>query len=257
MASPRGPTSPPTGRELLAERVVERCEGCRAERARGNDAFCRCAQPDWRPFCTRCVKTVEGELCPNCLAVAEANGAKLRIQLDEVLARYGGLAGIGKAFDAARSRAESTLREFGIGSAVSPLPEWALRLSDKRVPLPPGAEHSRVKMQAVNALRLEAASVELALSRLGYTGQQADDRLAAAIATGSAALAHLSQWDGLAAGAEHEHALRESAAITANAVTNATQLIDSIRRRDLGALVEASVRRQRAVRECETVLGIA
>jgi hypothetical protein len=254
------PLTPPTslsGRTLLDARLVERCDACRAERARGTHGVCRCTAPRWRNFCTRCVKAVDGDACPNCLAVAEANGRKLRAVVDEALVRHGGLAGAGNAFAAARTRAEGTLREFGIGSVLAPLPDWAVRLADKRAPLPPGAEHSRVKMKAITELRLEAASVEVALQALGYGGRPLDDKLVAAITQGTEAAADLASWDGLSGGGEHEQRVRSAATTLANAIGQIATLVDSLRRRDLSRLVEATVRRQRALRSCETALGVA
>lgn len=251
------PPTPLSARALLVERTVERCDTCRAERPRGSAAACRCAEPRWRNFCTRCVKPLDGELCPHCLAVAEANGRKLRVVLDETLARYGGVAGAGNAFATARARAESTLREFGLGSVLTALPEWAVRLADKRVPLPPGAEHSRVKMKAITDLRLEAAAVDVALQALGYGGKPLDDKLAAAVSQGAQAAADLGSWDGLSGGGEHEQDVRTAAATLANAIGQIATLVESLRRRDLSRLVEAAVRRQRALRSCETALGVA
>ena len=246
-----------SGRTLLAARMAERCDGCGAERARGSDAFCRCAQPRWRSFCTRCVKPVDGELCPHCVAVAEANGRKLKTVLDESLARDGGLAGAPSAHARMKSRAEATLREFGIDSAAAPLPEWAARLADKASPLPPGAEHSRPKLNAITELRLEDASVRVALANLGYTGRPTDEKLQKTVAQADDALAVISGWDGLAAGADHEALLRGAAASLSAAIATAGTLMETLRRRDLSRLVEAGVRRARAVRNCQTALGVA
>ena len=251
------PPTPLSGRTLLDARLVERCDACRAERARGTHGQCRCATPRWRNFCTRCVKPVDGDACPTCLAVAEANGRKLRAVVDEALARHGGLAGAGNAFATARARAEGTLREFGIGSVLASMPDWAVRLADKRVPLPPGAEHSRVKMKAITELRLEAASVEVALQDLGYGGRPLVDKMVTAVAQGVQAAADLASWDGLSGGGDHEQRVRTTATTLANAIGQIATLVDSLRRRDLSRLVEATVRRQRAVRSCETALGVA
>ncbi len=248
------PQSP--GRPILEARIAERCDGCGAERARGSDAFCRCAQPRWRNFCTRCVKPVEGTPCPHCLAVAEANGRKLRTVLDESLARDGGLAGAGSAHARMKSRAEATVREFGIDSAVAPIPEWAARLADKSAPLPPGAEHSRPKLNAIGELRLEDAAVRLALADLGYTGRPTDEKLLKTVAQADDALAVLAGWDGLAAGGEHEALLRNAAAMLSASLAGAGTLMETLRRRDLSRLVEAGVRRARAVRGCQAALGV-
>ncbi|MEY5061845.1 MAG: hypothetical protein RIS45_1766 [Planctomycetota bacterium] len=250
-------TSPTPGRTLLAARMAERCDGCGAERPRGSDAFCRCTAPKWRPFCTRCARAFEGELCPNCLAVAEVNGRKLRTNLDEILARDGGLAGASAAFARVKARAESTLREFGIDAAVAPLPTWAARLVDKNLALPPGAQHSRPKMAAINELRLEEAAVRLALTNLGYTGKPTDDKLAKTVATAESALGELTSWDGLSAGGEHEQRLSSAASTLSASLSTASTLLETVRRRDLSALVEAAVRRSRALRNCQSALGVA
>jgi len=256
MSSP-SPSSPIlAGRALLAARVAERCTGCGAERPRGSDAFCRCAAPKWRPFCTRCARAFEGELCPNCLEVAQVNGGKLRTALDEILARDGGLSGAPAAHARMKSRAESTLREFGLDAAIAPLPTWAARLVDKNLALPPGAEHSRPKMAAINELRLEEAAVRLALTNLGYTGKPTDEKLVKTMALAGDSLATLLAWDGLAAGADHEHALTSAASTLSASLATASTLLETIRRRDLSALVEASVRRARAMRACQTALGV-
>lgn len=251
------PPTPLSARPLLDARLVERCEACRAERARGTTGSCRCAAPRWRNFCTRCVKPVDGDACPTCLSVAEANGRKLRAVVDEALLRHGKFAGAEDAFATVRARAEGTLREFGIGSVLAAMPDWAVRLADKRVPLPPGAEHSRAKMKAISDLRLEAAAVEVALQALGYGGRPLDHKLVAAIAHGAQAAADLASWDGLSGGGEHEQRVRTAAATLANAIGQVATLVDSLRRRDLSRLVEATVRRQRALRNCETALGVA
>lgn len=250
------PSQPLAGRERLARAISERCEGCGAERPRGSDAFCRCQTPKWRPFCTRCVKAAPDGVCGHCLGIAEANGRQLRAVLDETLARIGGLAAAHAATERTTARGESALREFGIAGVCPPLEPWAARLADKNIALPPGAEHSRTKMQAVGELRLEEAAVRVALADLGYTGQPTDEKLAKALATARASLDDLRSWDGLAAGADHEHALRTAASALLNALATADSLIETIRRRDLGRLVTAAVRRQRAVRNCQTALGI-
>ena len=249
--------NPLSGRALLAARMAERCSGCGAERPRGSEAFCRCATPAWRPFCTRCAKAFDGELCPNCLSVAEVNGRKLRANLDEILARDGGLSGASSAHARTKSRVESTLREFGIDAAVAPLPNWAARLVDKNLALPPGAEHSRPKMSAISDLRLEDAAVRLALNTLGYTGRPTDEKLVKTMALADQALAELTAWDGLSAGGDHEHGLSSAASTLSASLSTASTLLETIRRRDLSRLIEASVRRARALRSCQTALGVA
>ena len=251
----RAPT-PTSGRALLAERIAERCDGCGAERPRGSEAFCRCAQPKWRNLCTRCVKAIEGDICPHCLAVAEANGRKLRVALDEALAREGGLSGAAAAHARMKQRAEGTLREFGIDSAVAPLPQWAARLTDRNLALPPGAEHSRPKMAAITELRVEDAAVRLALTNLGYTGRPTDEKLVKTTALADEALAALNGWDGLSAGAEHEQQLRNAASTLSASISTASTLVETIRRRDLSSLIEAAVRRSRAMRQCQSALGV-
>lgn len=247
---------PPSGRSLLAARVAERCDGCGAERVRGSDAFCRCAKPVWRNFCTRCVKPIDGELCPHCLAVAEVNGRKLRTLLDEALAREAGLSGAPSAHARMKGRVDSTLREFGIDAAVAPLPTFAARLVDRNLALPPGAEHSRPKMTAINELRLEDAAVRMALNDLGYTGRPTDEKLVKTMSLADEALATLTAWDGLAAGAEHEQSLTNAASTLSAALSTAGALVETVRRRDLSRLIEAAVRRARAVRGCQTALGV-
>lgn len=184
------------------------------------------------------------------------NGGKLRTALDEILARDGGLSGAPAAHARAKSRAESTLREFGIDAAIAQLPTWAARLVDKNLALPPGAEHSRPKMTAINELRLEDAAVRLALTNLGYAGRPTDEKLAKTVALADESLAGLLAWDGLAAGADHEHALTSAASTLSASLSTASTLLETIRRRDLSPLVEASVRRARAMRACQTALGV-
>ncbi len=245
-----------SGRAMLAARVSERCETCGVERARGSTAPCRCAAARWRPFCTRCAKPIDGDLCPHCLSVAETNGRKLRANLDAALVRDGGLAGVGATFARLSARATTTLREFGLDSAVEPIPDWAARLADKSIPLPPGAEHSRVKLAAINELRVEDAAVRLALANLGYSGRPTDEKLAKAVEGAGEALALLQSWDGIAAGAEHEQTLRFAAETLAASLQTASTVLESVRRRDLSKLVEASVRRARALRNCQSALGV-
>ena len=244
------------GRERLAVAISECCDACGAERPRGSEAFCRCRTPAWRPFCTRCLKPADDGACPHCLAIAEVNGRKLRTVLDETLARHGGLGGVGTSTARTLTRGDAALREFGIASVLAPLEPWAARLADKAAPLPPGAEHSRPKMQAINDLRLEEAAVRVALADLGYTGTPTDEKLAKSLATARELHASLAAWDGLSAGADHEHTLRAAAAALVNALATAESLIETLRRRDLSRLVTAAVRRQRAVRNCQSALGV-
>jgi ATP-dependent helicase/nuclease subunit A len=75
-----------------------------------------------------------------------------------------------------------------------------------------------------------------------------------------AAAAELSAWLAspvlLAADGAHEAELRAAAEALGAALGASAALIDSIRRRDLGPLVEAVVRRDRAVRACSAALGV-
>lgn len=199
---------------------------------------------------------MDGELCPHCLGIAEVNGRKLRTLLDETLARDGGLSGAAGAHARLKSRAEGTLREFGIDAAVTPLPSWASTLVDRNLALPPGAEHSRPKMAAINELRLEDAAVRIALTDLGYTGRPTDEKLAKTVTVADEALTTLTGWDGLAAGAEHEQLLTSAASTLSASLSTASTLLETIRRRDLSRLIEASVRRARALRSCQTALGV-
>ena len=130
------------------------------------------------------------------------------------------------------------------------------RLVDKNLALPPGAEHSRPKMAAINELRLEEAAVRLVLTNLGYTGRPTDEKLAKTIALAGESLAPLLAWDGLAAGADHEHALSSAASTLSASLATVSTLLETIRRRDLSALVEAAVRRARAMRTCKSILGV-
>jgi hypothetical protein len=131
-----------------------------------------------------------------------------------------------------------------------------VRLVDKSTPLPPGAEHSRPKLNAIGELRLEDAAVRLALADLGYTGRPTDEKLLKTVAQADDALAVLAGWDGLAAGAEHEAMLRNAAAVLSASLAGAGTLMETLRRRDLSRLVEAGVRRARAVRNCRAALGV-
>jgi hypothetical protein len=195
-------------------------------------------------------------LCPSCVEIATVNGAKLRVALDARLVGLARLPDLAAAWGRIETRAREALAMFGLDAAVAPLPEWAARLSDKTRPLPPGADSSRTKRDAVGALRLEDAGVRLALERLGYLGRPVEEKLRRALDSGAAATALLAGWDGLAASAEHEHELREAADALMVAVQTTRTLVDSLRTRDLGPVVEAAVRRQRAVEGCQRALGV-
>ncbi|MCE2885437.1 MAG: hypothetical protein LW806_11135 [Planctomycetaceae bacterium] len=255
----------PTGRERLRARVVERCERCRTERAVGSTTACRCSEPAWRPFCSRCAKAFDPSstdgLCPTCLETARTNGAKLRATLETRLARDGGLSGAIAASARLEIRAANTLAQFGLAGVVPALPAFAEKLADPSAPLPLGASASRAKMAAISELRLEATSVRLALEKLGYLGQPVETKLARVVADTAAAARRLARWadpsDSLAADGAHEGELREAAEALAGGLTAATPLLDSVKNRDLSRLVEAVVRRDRAVRQCGTALGVA
>ena len=280
---------PLSAEERLRARVVERCERCRTERAVGSTTACRCSEPAWKLFCTRCVRAFDGNaanganlaspnpanpslanqnlaapslagLCPNCVEIARTNGAQLRTALDTRLVRESGLAGAIAASARLETRATDLLREFGLASVVPPLPDFARRLADPATPLPPGASSSRVKSAAISDLRLEAAAVRIATEKLGYLGTPVEEKLQRVIADARAAAAELSAWLAspvlLAADGAHEAELRAAAEALAAALGASTALIDSIRRRDLGPLVEAVVRRDRAIRACSAALGV-
>jgi hypothetical protein len=114
-----------------------------------------------------------------------------------------------------------------------------------------------MKLAAVSDLRLEAASVRVALDRLGYLGTPVEDKLSKTVADGSTAAAALAAWDGLAADSVQEHELREAAETLAASDQTTGTLLDSVKRRDLSPLVEAVVRRDRAVTACGRSLGVA
>jgi hypothetical protein len=265
--------------ERLRARVVERCERCRTERAVGSTTACRCSEPAWKLFCTRCVRAFDGNaanganlasanlansnlagLCPNCVEIARTNGAQLRTALDTRLVRESGLAGAIAASARLETRATDLLREFGLASVVPPLPDFARRLADPATPLPPGASSSRLKSAAISDLRLEAAAVRIATEKLGYLGTPVEEKLQRVVADARAAAAELSAWLAspvlLAADGAHEAELRAAAEALGAALGASAALIDSIRRRDLGPLVEAVVRRDRAVRACSAALGV-
>jgi hypothetical protein len=275
---------PLSAEERLRARVVERCERCRTERAVGSTTACRCSEPAWKLFCTRCVRAFDGNaanganlasanlasanlansnlagLCPNCVEIARTNGAQLRTALDTRLVRESSLAGAIAAAARLETRATDLLREFGLASVVPPLPDFARRLADPATPLPPGASSSRVKSAAISDLRLEAAAVRIATEKLGYLGTPVEEKLQRVVADARAAAAELSAWLAspvlLAADGAHEAELRAAAEALGAALGASTALIDSIRRRDLGPLVEAVVRRDRAVRACSAALGV-
>jgi hypothetical protein len=270
---------PLSAEERLRARVVERCERCRTERAVGSTTACRCSEPAWKLFCTRCVRAFDGNaanganlansnlansnlagLCPNCVEIARTNGAQLRTALDTRLVRESGLAGAIAASARLETRATDLLREFGLASVVPPLPDFARRLADPATPLPPGASSSRVKSAAISDLRLEAAAVRIATEKLGYLGTPVEEKLQRVVADARAAAAELSAWLAspvlLAADGAHEAELRAAAEALGAALGASAALIDSIRRRDLGPLVEAVVRRDRAVRACSAALGV-
>ncbi len=262
---PMSANIPLSAEERLRARVVVRCERCRTERAVGSSTTCRCSEPAWKPFCTRCVRSFDASaaagLCPYCVEIARTNGAQLRATLDTRLVRDGGLSGAIAASARLETRASDLLREFGIASVVPPLPDFARRLADPTSPLPPGASSSRVKSAAISDLRLEAAAVRVATEKLGYLGTPVEDKLQRVVAEARAAAADLAAWlavsPPLAADGVHEGELKASAEALAAALGASGALIDSIRRRELGPLVEAVVRRDRAVRACQSALGVA
>lgn len=186
---------------------------------------------------------------------------KLRATLETRLARDGGLAGAIAASARLETRAANTLAQFGLAGVVPALPAFAEKLADPASPLPLGASASRTKMAAISELRLEAASVRLAVEKLGYLGQPVETKLARVVADTAAAARRLAAWthpsDSLAADGAHEGELREAAEALAGGLTAATPLLDSVRNRDLSRLVEAVVRRDRAVRQCGAALGVA
>ena len=199
---------------------------------------------------------ITDEICPHCLHVAQTNGSKLRTALDQRLAREQGISGAITAFMRMRDRCVTTMREFAIDTVLAPLPPWAPTLIDAKLPPPPGAEHSRAKMRAIGELRLEDASVRLALEALGYGGKPTEEKLTRTLALGDAAVATLTAWDNLAIDREHEQSLREAVeAIVVNTQLAGT-LLESLRRRDLTRLIEASVRRARALDACRQTLGV-
>ncbi|MBI1303426.1 MAG: hypothetical protein GC172_06525 [Phycisphaera sp.] len=244
------------GRPQLEARTVERCERCRVERPLGSSAACRCVQPAWKPYCVRCARVIEGTICPHCLEVAETNGRQLRATLEGILAPRGGIAGALAAHERLKDRVTRAMTEFSISSALPVLPDWAMSLADPRAPLPPGTEHSRTKMEAARALRLEEAAVRLALDGLAYSGLPTEQRLQSAVGSGDSAAASLASWDGLVASPAQDHALREAARTLLSTDSLAATLLESITKRDLGRLVEAAVRRGRALEACRRAFGV-
>ena len=213
---------PLSAEERLRARVVERCERCRTERAVGSTTACRCSEPAWKLFCTRCVRAFDGNaangangansglagLCPNCVEIARTNGAQLRTALDTRLVRESGLAGAIAASARLETRATDLLREFGLASVVPPLPDFARRLADPATPLPPGASSSRLKSAAISDLRLEAAAVRIATEKLGYLGTPVEEKLQRVVADARAAAEgkRLADYDYFCAGAEYNAA---------------------------------------------------
>ena len=248
---------PILGHPLIAARTVERCEGCRTERPRGSDARCRCAAPRWRWFCTKCARAIDDEVCGHCLAVATENGRQLQVALEKALASRGGVAGAIAHHTRLRARVESMMREFSLHAVLTPLPEWAARLADKSAPLPPGAEHSRPKMTAIADLRLEDAAVRVAVEALGYAGFPAETKLDAAIETGDSESAKLAGWDGLIALGPQERELRHASESLLAADALAATILETIKKRDMSRVVDAAVRRGRAVDACRQVLGVS
>lgn len=249
--------APLLGHPLVAARTVERCESCRTERALGADTPCRCAAPRWRRFCTKCVRDIDSDVCPHCLAVATENGRQVRLALEKLLASRGGLAGALEHHARLRTRVAATMREFGVASLVPPIPEWATRLVDKRIPLPPGAEHSRPKMSAISDLRLEDAAVRVALEALGYMGLPAETKLEAALRAGDEAADLLGGWDGVLGHASQEAALRQATESLLASDALAATVLETIKTRDVSRLVDAARRRTRALGACERALGLA
>jgi hypothetical protein len=249
--------APLLGHPIIAARTAERCESCRTERALGADTPCRCAVPRWRRFCTKCVRAIDSDVCPHCLAVATENGRQVRHSLEKSLASRGGLAGALEHHARLRTRVAATMREFGVASLVPPIPEWATRLVDKRIPLPPGAEHSRPKMSAISDLRLEDAAVRVALDALGYMGLPAETKLEAALRAGDEAADLLAGWDGVLGHASQEAALRQATESLLASDALAATVLETIKTRDVSRLVDAARRRTRALGACERALGLA
>lgn len=248
---------PILGLPLVAARTVERCEGCRTERAVGSGTPCRCTTPRWTPFCTKCVRAIDASICPHCLEVARENGRQLRAALEKALVARGGFAAALEHHARLRTRVENALREFSLDTVLTPLPDWAARLVDKTAPLPPGVDRSRVKMNAVTNLRLEEAGVKVALDNLGYAGFPIEAKLRNAVDAGDAAAAKLADWDGFIANASQEAELRAASESLLATGTLAGTLLESIKKRDVSRLVDAAVRRGRAIDACRHALGVS
>jgi hypothetical protein len=210
--------------------------------------------------------TVIAGICPSCLDTARTNGLKLRALLDSRLGRDGGLDGAIAASARLETRVADTLAQFGLATAVPQLPPLLARLADPAAPLPLATTTSRSKMAAISELRLEVAAVRLSLDKLGYLGYPVEMKLSRVIADTAAAARALSGWISppdlttstgpLAADGAHEGELRSTAETLAGGLSAAIPLLHSIRTRDLGPVVEASVRRQRAVEGCQRALGV-
>lgn len=252
-----GAVQPPpnlAGAALLSARVVERCAGCGAERPRGSATACRCAQPRFAPYCTRCVKTVAEAPCPHCLEVARTNGAALGRDIDAALAKSGGRAGAANAVARLETRAATLLREFSVDSVVPPLPAWAGPLIE-----PSAADSARrapAERSAISDLRLEQAAVRLATEQLGYLGRPIEEKLARIVDEARAHAAALATFDGLAVGHEQTAAALAAANGLAAALSGAEAPISSIKSRSLDRLAEAASRRARALAACARALRI-
>lgn len=245
------------GRPLVAARTVERCGGCRTERAVGSTQPCRCAQPRWTPYCTKCAKAIAGDICEHCLAVATENGRQVRAFIEKNLAARGGVDGAIAHHARLRARVDTTMREFGLDAIVKPLPPWAAQLADKSTPMPPGAERSRVKSGAIRSLRLEDAAVRVAVESLGYSGLPAERKLAATLDSGDRAAAKLARWDGLIAHPEQERELREASESLLAGDAAAATMLETIKKRDVSRVIDAALRRGNAVESCRRALEIA
>ena len=112
------------------------------------------------------------------------------------------------------------------------------------------------KRSLVVALLPTVRAVRLALEGLAYSGLPTEQRLQSAITSGDSAAASLASWDGLVASPAQDHALREAARTILSTDSLATTLLESIKKRDLGRLVEATVRRGRALEACRRAFGV-
>ena len=200
---------------------------------------------------------IDADLCPHCLSVATEIGRQLRASLEKSLAARGGTAGVLANHARLRERAGAAMREFSLRAILPPLPEWAVALADPRTPLPPGAEQSRAKSAAISNLRLEHTAARLALDSLGYAGLAAEAKLEAALAEGNRAAAKLAGWDGIIALASQEHELRRASEVLLANDASAGTILETIKTRDVSRVIDAAVRRGRAVDSCRHVLGIA